>query len=147
MKSILSIVVTVLYLTFNIGITLKIHTCADMDMTSHSKAISHQESTSASCHSEKTHSCCENSNDMDCCSETETADNCCFNSDLLFKVKQEQIIPPSYQIVVPSIDLEKDLTSISFNTSTLSNDVYLVKHPPPLKEDKHVLYCSLIYYA
>lgn len=134
-------------MTFNIGITLKIHECAEMDMASHSKAISPQESTTASCHTEKTHSCCESPKTMDCCSETDTSDKCCFNRDLLFKVKQEQTVPHTFILVAPLVDLEKDLTTISLNQSSLSKDVYLVKHPPPPKEQKHVLYCSLIFYA
>ena len=147
MKFIFSIIITVLYLTFNIGITLKIHECSEMDVSSPSKAISHQASNATSCHAEKTHSCCENSNDMACCSKTDTSDKCCFNKDLLFKVKQEQTVPHSFIIEAPLVDLEKDLTIIALDNSMLSKDVYLVKHPPPPKLHKHVLNCSLIFYA
>lgn len=119
-----------------------------MDMSSHSKSISHQESDTKSCHASMTHSCCETSNDMDCCSEkADTSDKCCFNKDLLFKVKQEQTVPHTFILIAPLVDLEKDLTTIALSNSILSKDVYLVKHPPPPKEQKHVLYCSLILYA
>ena len=147
MRSILSILFATLYLAFNIGLTLRVHQCNDMNEASKSKEIAHHSSSENACHAEASHSCCEKSEEKSCCSNEMNEDDCCYNEDITFQINQEQVVSKVFSFfpIIESIFSEQITSELTLNS--ISHEQYIVKNPPPLIRPKPILYCSLILYA
>ncbi len=146
MKSIISIVITGIYLAFSVGLTVHIHQCEDtMDVIVELPKVENLDS----CHDDDSHACCETSatDEASCCSGPSTGEEHCFDSHLFIQLQAEQVISkklviathPEFQAIVSS-----DL-SCEYHEEVHNKDV--ITHPPPIEEQKHILYCSFILYG
>ena len=146
MKSIVSIFITGIYLAFSVGLTVHIHQCEEnMDVIVELPKVENIES----CHDEDSHGCCEteDSDMASCCSGPNTSEEHCFDSHLYIQLQAEQVISKKLVIVfIPEVfvEISKDL-SCEYHEDKRNKDVLI--HPPPIKEQKHILYCSFTLYG
>jgi hypothetical protein len=133
MKAIISIAILSLYIAFNIGMTIHVHAC---EMKREVAAMN-------SCHQEESSLCFEEINESSCCSNESKNKDCCFNDDVHFQLEQEQIISKKL-ILIPFIELTSTESSdLSISYKENDNEVDAISHPPPIKEIKPILFCSL----
>ena len=150
MKLILSIFIATLYLAFNIGLTLSVHQCNDVNELSIIKEIEGQSAPEKIILEEVSHSCCvesEESEESSCCSIEKSEADCCFNKAILFQVVQEQVISKAFLFfpIIENANYEQFIHELAYNS--VSHEQYIVKHPPPLIEQKTIMNCSLIFYG
>lgn len=146
MRLILSILFATLYLAFNIGLTLQVHQCAEVNKGI-SKEVTHHSASSKDCHKGNSHSCCEASEVKSCCSNEMNEDDCCYNENITFQINQEQVVSKAFLFfpIIETVFSEQFAYELSLNS--VSHEQFIIKNPPPLIEQKPILYCSLILYA
>lgn len=148
MRSVISIFVGVLYLAFSVGLTVHVHQCDSAHAGSDLSFASSVSIEEESCHAEEVHPCCEDKEQESCCSSVSSQkDECCVDAHVLIQIDDEQLLSKSgltfylsEVINEPSIDLAKIYTDDSIQENRIS-------HPPPIKEEKHIRFCSLTYYG
>ncbi len=147
MRSVLSVLFATLYLAFNIGLTIRVHQCGDMNEAVKSDEIVHNMASEKACHAEASHSCCEKLEEASCCSNEMNEDDCCYNEDIIFQINQEQVVSKAFLFfpIIESIYSEQFTSELNLNS--ISHEQYIVKNPPPLIGQKPILYCSLIFYG
>jgi hypothetical protein len=145
MRILISILITSVYIAFNIGLTLQVHYCEDK--ASANKEIVFSPLTSNYFTKEDSHTCCESIEETTCCTSSENIEKCCFETQVRIHIEDEQLVSKRL-ILVPSPDFSiplNDFISLEYTEDSHNNDVLL--HPPPLKKDKQIFLCSLILYG
>lgn len=147
MKSFLSIIVASLYLALSIGLTMHVHHCDEPISSMDEMAWSPVVPIVEDCNIEDKHSCCEKTEETSCCSEPDTPEDCCYDSHVYIQIVEEQIVTKSLILIsLPELSvLEKHDFSFDYIENRSEIDVFM--HPPPLEEQKYILYCSFTLYG
>jgi len=143
MKVLLSSIIASVYIAFTIGITLHIHQCSDGNTDSEIVIAS----STDHCESEAAHACCSEPAQKACCEQSSAGDDCCYDGEVYIQLEQPQVVSKSMLIfALPdfSQNISNNLVDL-YTEDSIQNEV--ISHPPPIIEEKHILYCSFTFYG
>lgn len=147
MKSLLAVVVATIYFALSVGLSIHVHQCNVTDLQVSELMSEEVVQINDDCHAGSTHSCCSEKKEISCCAKTETKDDCCVDATILIHLDDEQLVSKSQFltfILINSVDNHLDLLPSDYEEAS-GNYRYI--YPPPVKEDRHIRFCSLTLYG
>lgn len=149
MKSFFAIVVAALYFAFSVGLTIHVHQCDEAALISNDFLSNTIVPAMDDCHQEEVHPCCESEKESSCCSSSQnnSEDDCCIEAHFLIQIEEEQLVSKNQFNIPLPIALESISCDLSIEYEIDSSEKSYFDAPPPLKEDRHIRYCTLTLYG